>query len=502
MNSSSFQNTLISSINKFSVNGGKHVTENVDYPASVNGSNNIMYKIVDQSGNVIGTVANGVFTLGQKTVNTGIEVGKGAVDITKNTLNTGLGITREGLLAMKDTVNTGLDTTYSLGKTGLDTTYNGLRTVGTGSYNVVSDIGKTGFDITSNTVNGLNSIAHDSINHTGQMSSGLSNDLKKIGSSVTENGSRGINNLSSNIKKVTDDTIDTISGSIQGVTKIGQQSLNTAVDLTHDVVIGTLDVGSKIIDTGVNAGNHVINTGRDILNNTFNTGANIVNDVGKTTYNIGDETLIMGHRLSTGVLNGVDDVTHTGINTTKRLINVGKTRLDNSGNIISTGINDVKDNLNNTGSNIKHVILKGGNQQELEHSISGGSGVSGVSVLNLNNDSSRMLIPTNFLTSKHVYFVRYNSEGTNLYNFKLRMKGGRVNFLKQVDVNPVWKKSNFIDSAPDGMLIEGKQILNNLINDLKTTQFGGIVNERMMDKDSYYNEYKNYKLKYLEIRNK
>ena len=494
MNSSSFQNTLIASINKLSVNGGNPVTENVDYPASNNKSNNPMYKILDQSGNIVGTVANGVFTLGQKTVNTGIEVGKGAVDITKNTLNTGLGITREGLLAMKDTVNTGLDTTYSLGKTGLDTTYNGLRTVGTGSYNVVSDIGKTGFDVTSNTVNGLNSIAHDSINHAGQMSSGLTHDLKKVGSSIIDNGSKGFNNLTSNLKNVSD-------SAIQGVTGIGQHSLNTVVDLTHDVVSGTLDVGSKIIDTGVNAGNHVINTGKDILNNTFNTGANIVNDIGKTSYNVGDETLKTGRRLSSGLLNGIDDVTNTGIDSTKKLINVGQSRFNNSGNLISSGVNDVKDNLNNTGSNIKHVILKGGNQQELQHSISGGSTVSGVSVLNLNNDSSRMLIPTNFLTSKHVYFVRYNSEGTNLYNFKLQMKGGRVNFLKQVDVTPVWQTNNFTDSAPDGMLIEGKQILNNLISDLKTTQFGGIINERMMDKDSYYNEYKNYKLRYLEMKN-
>jgi Holliday junction resolvasome RuvABC endonuclease subunit len=82
------------------------------------------------------------------------------------------------------------------------------------------------------------------------------------------------------------------------------------------------------------------------------------------------------------------------------------------------------------------------------------------------------------------------------------MKGGRVNFLKQVDVVPVWQTNNFTDSAPDGMLIEGKQILNNLISDLKTTQFGGIINERMMDKDSYYNEYKNYKLRYLAMKNK
>ena len=34
MNTSSFQNTLELSINKLSVNGGKPVSNNVDYPAS------------------------------------------------------------------------------------------------------------------------------------------------------------------------------------------------------------------------------------------------------------------------------------------------------------------------------------------------------------------------------------------------------------------------------------------------------------------------------------
>jgi hypothetical protein len=81
------------------------------------------------------------------------------------------------------------------------------------------------------------------------------------------------------------------------------------------------------------------------------------------------------------------------------------------------------------------------------------------------------------------------------------MKGGRVNFLKQVGVNNVWSKKNFSDSAPDNMLVEGKEILNNLISDLKTSQYGGFVEQRVMDKDEYYKEYKNYKLQYVLNKN-
>ena len=53
---------------------------------------------------------------------------------------------------------------------------------------------------------------------------------------------------------------------------------------------------------------------------------------------------------------------------------------------------------------------------------------------------------------------------------------------------------NFVKSS------DLKIILNNLINDLKTTSIGGYVNQRVADKDSYYASYKDAKLKYLALK--
>jgi hypothetical protein len=45
--------------------------------------------------------------------------------------------------------------------------------------------------------------------------------------------------------------------------------------------------------------------------------------------------------------------------------------------------------------------------------------------------------------------------------------------------------------------------MNNIINNLSdSTQIGGYIRERISDKDEFYNEYKNYKLKYLSLKNK
>ena len=45
-------------------------------------------------------------------------------------------------------------------------------------------------------------------------------------------------------------------------------------------------------------------------------------------------------------------------------------------------------------------------------------------------------------------------------------------------------------------------ILNNLVNKLSDSpQVGGYVRNRVADKDAFYDEYKNYKLKYLSLKN-
>jgi hypothetical protein len=487
MNSEQFYNTLVSSVNKLSVNGGKSVLNNVNYPASDVKSNspNMVYRIIDTSGNVVGTVVNSVFTLGQKTVNTGIELGNGALKVTKKTLNTGLDITREGLLGVTDTAYSGISSLHSLGDTGQNIVYKGVGRLGTGAYNITTDIGKTGFDVMERTVHGVRTISNDGFQNVHNLSTRVTNNVKDIGTTIGDKSIHGIQNLSNNVKILGTSAVDTGSNLVQGVTKMGTHAINTVTDLTRDVISGTLEVGSKVVNTGIDIVNDGIDTGKNLLNNGVNTGVDVVNDVGRTAYTVGKEGLATGANLTHDAIHGINEVANNGINTTKKVLNIGSSRLNNSGNIVSSGIDDIKHDFGVTGNRIKHTILKGGNQN-----------VSGVSVLNLNNDSSRMLIPTNFLTSKHVYFVRYNSEGTNVYNFKLQMRGGKVNFLKQVDVNPVWKTSKFADFAPDGMLIEGKQILNNLISDLKTTQYGGIVEQRVCDKDQVY---MSKKLRYLSL---
>ena len=45
-------------------------------------------------------------------------------------------------------------------------------------------------------------------------------------------------------------------------------------------------------------------------------------------------------------------------------------------------------------------------------------------------------------------------------------------------------------------------LLNNVINELSnSSQVGGYVRERVADKDSFYDDYKNYKLKYMSLKN-
>jgi hypothetical protein len=109
-----------------------------------------------------------------------------------------------------------------------------------------------------------------------------------------------------------------------------------------------------------------------------------------------------------------------------------------------------------------------------------------------------MLIPNNFLTSKHVYFVKYDPNGTNVYDYKMGFKGGAVSNLYLKNNESIWNNNKPVDFLSNNSITNGINVLNNLINDLvKSPQVGGYVQNRVSDKDQYYNEYKNYKLKYL-----
>jgi hypothetical protein len=137
--------------------------------------------------------------------------------------------------------------------------------------------------------------------------------------------------------------------------------------------------------------------------------------------------------------------------------------------------------------------------QQVVNSISNIGQQGGVSILNISDDSTRMLIPNNFLTTKHVYFVKYHPNGTNLYDYKMGFKGGAVSNLYLKNIDTVWNNNNPVDYMSNNSITNGIKILNNLITDLSSSsQFGGFIQNRVCDKDKYYYEYKNYKLKYLQ----
>jgi predicted PurR-regulated permease PerM len=62
--------------------------------------------------------------------------------------------------------------------------------------------------------------------------------------------------------------------------------------------------------------------------------------------------------------------------------------------------------------------------------------------------------------------------------------------------------ANTNNTMPESTVSNSMNILNNLINKLsESPQVGGYVINRISDKDSYYEEYKNYKLKYMALKN-
>jgi hypothetical protein len=130
--------------------------------------------------------------------------------------------------------------------------------------------------------------------------------------------------------------------------------------------------------------------------------------------------------------------------------------------------------------------------------------LNGVSVLNIEDSSdvnTRMLISNNFLDSKHVYFVRYHPNGTNVYDYKLGLKGGKVTNLELKNINSIWNNGNSVGSISNNTLSNSINVINNVITDLSNSpQVGGYVRNSVADKNDFYNKYKNYKLKYLALQ--
>jgi len=506
MNLNDFQKTLVSSINKDSVNGGAETSSNVDYPVAKlmqQGVDGAFY-VVDQAGNILFKVVDTTLTLGTKVVDSGIELGKGVVSATGHVVDTGVNVTRSAILdTSTEAANDIVTGIHNTGKIGVKTVYNGVSDVSTGIYDAGTNIGRTGVDLVGTTVDGIKDVSSKTLSGSKRIISNVAQDSKGVVNNITSNGNKIVTNIAKNTGELANDvigvttnlagkTIDfAVTGVHQvvtGVIRVGGKVFNTVLDLGSDVSGLVINTGQNVLESGINTGKNVINTTVDIGSSGVNTGVQLVNRTGQGVYQLGQTGLNSSKDFVNHGVSGVNDLANTGLNTGTKIINVGKNGLIKSADNISSGVHNIKKDISNTGRNTFNKFK-------------GGEDMSGVSVLNLNNDSSRMLIPSNFLTSKHVYFVRYQPEGTNMYNYKLNMKGGNVNYLKLVDVNPIWTANNFNDSMPDNVLIQGKQILNNLISDLKTTQFGGYVEQRVSDKDDYYNEYKNYKLKYLSLKN-
>jgi hypothetical protein len=233
------------------------------------------------------------------------------------------------------------------------------------------------------------------------------------------------------------------------VYSIAKKSTNTIGNVSHDLV-----------DIGIS----VFNIGYDLIKNT-------TSGVGK----------VSGHVFNS-VLETSSEVGHKIINTLKDVVNeTNKAR--------GTVTSKVVDGLENVVKKVENTVTHIGDEFK-----------GGVSV-NLQNNTTRILIPNNFLTSKHIYLINYNENGTHLHDYKFEMKGGQVSNLNLKDTQEIWSNSNSVMPVNNNSLDDTIRILNNLITDLSNSpQVGGFVRNRVSDKDEYYTEYKNLKLKYLSLK--
>jgi len=220
------------------------------------------------------------------------------------------------------------------------------------------------------------------------------------------------------------------------------------------------NIGHNLLDIGIS----VFNTGYDVVKNTFSGVGKVSGHVASTAF---DTTTELGHK---------------AIDTLKNVIQeTNKAR----GEVTSKVVDGVENLVKKVENTVVHI---------------GDEFKGGVSV-NLQNNSVRMLIPNNFLTSKHVYLVNYTENGTHLHDYKFEMKGGQVSNLNLKDTQEIWSNNNSIVPVNNDSLDNTIRILNNLINDLSNSpQVGGFVRYRVSDKDENYAEYKNLKLKYLSLK--
>lgn len=263
----------------------------------------------------------------------------------------------------------------------------------------------------------------------------------------------------------------------QSIQKITQSLHDELEHQKAPTILSTIASGIKTVANGVGSVAHgVVQTTKNVVIDVVDGVAGTVNTVVNTAAN-------MGSHVISGVTGKSDQdnitETETGNNLVKTIKTVGNDLVSKMKSIT------VKNDCNGPKQNGGHIK-------------------NGVSVLNIQGESdvsTRMLLPNNFLTSKHVYFVRYHPNGTNVYDYKFDMKGGNVNNLELRQVNSIWNNNNSVGSVSNTTISNGINVMNNIINNLSnSTQVGGYVRERIADKDEFYNEYKNYKLKYLSLK--
>ena len=285
------------------------------------------------------------------------------------------------------------------------------------------------------------------------------------------------------VKRSAHSVVITLQDSLATHDQIRRTVENLHEELEHNAsptLLSTVASGIKSVVNGVGSvAQGIVKTTKDVVEDVVSGVSGTANVVINTVANVGSD-----------VVSGV-----TNKNSEKYSVSETET-----GNNLIKSLKKVGDDI---VTRVKTATIKADCASPTQ---SGGSINNGISILNMqgNSDvSTRMLLSNNFLGSKHVYFVRYHPNGTNVYDYKFEMKGGNVDNLELRGVNSLWNNSNSVGSISDSTISNGISVLNKIINNLsKSPQIGGYVRERISDKDEFYNEYKSYKLKYLSLKNK
>jgi hypothetical protein len=293
----------------------------------------------------------------------------------------------------------------------------------------------------------------------------------KIGTGFVNTGINTVGNASNHLITGTSNIVET---GINTTADVATDSIKTAQNVSSNLISGT----EKVLTTGINSGVSVIREGTDTINN-----------------------------VSHDILSGTSDVVTNGLHTSAQAINTGVDTVEHASTNLITGTADAVSGLRNSvlNTSMTESHETPSNFKSSLPSQSGGVLLNGVSVLNIEDSSdvnTRMLISNNFLDSKHVYFVRYHPNGTNVYDYKLGLKGGKVTNLELRNTNSIWNNGNSVGSISNNTLSNSINVINNVITDLSNSpQVGGYVRNSVADKNDFYNKYKNYKLKYLSLKN-